>query len=45
VKCKFDRTAVFTDDGNCFIYGGEDLRNIGAEDYSTVWNVKNEIGI
>ncbi|KAL4449979.1 hypothetical protein ABPG74_015098 [Tetrahymena malaccensis] len=45
VKAAFDRSAVFTNKGNCYVWGGEDLRAIGAENYGPVQNLKKEMGL
>ncbi|EGR33524.1 regulator of chromosome condensation domain protein [Ichthyophthirius multifiliis] len=43
VKAKFDRNAVFTNFGNCYVWGGEDLSKIGAENYSEIKNIRKDL--
>ncbi len=44
VKAGFDRSCVFTNKGNCYIWGGEDLSALGGENYQGIGNVKKELG-
>lgn len=34
IKANFDRSAVITNLGNCFVWGGEDLSDLCHENYA-----------
>eukprot|EP01016_Furgasonia_blochmanni_P049721 TRINITY_DN7581_c0_g1_i13.p1 TRINITY_DN7581_c0_g1~~TRINITY_DN7581_c0_g1_i13.p1 ORF type:complete len:319 (+),score=25.00 TRINITY_DN7581_c0_g1_i13:155-1111(+) len=41
VKAGFDRSAILTDQGNCYTWGGEDLRALGGEHYEKPTSIKD----
>ena len=45
IKAKFDRTCVITDEGNAYIWGGEDLSHLTSEPFRPhVYNLREDIG-
>ena len=43
VRAGFDRTCVITDKGNAYIWGGEDLRAIGAHYHQGIENLREQV--